>query len=213
MYTPEHFAASADDAYDLIRHHPLGTLVYVHAGGLDANPIPWELELAASGPPRLIGHVARANPLCAQLPAGAQVLVVFQAEQGYISPNWYPSKQATHQQVPTWNYRVVHVHGRVQLHEDPKWALGTVGKLTRTQEHRAQAALPHPGGAWKIKDAPPDYLTAQLAKIVGVEITITRVEAKFKLSQNRSHTDRTSAAAQVSAASLPALGAHMRHAG
>ena len=213
MYLPAHFAASTADAYDLIRQHPLGALVHQHAGGLDANHLPWKLETPEAAPARLIGHVARANPLLEQLHDGVDVLVIFQAEQAYISPNWYPSKHATHQQVPTWNYRVVHVHGRLQLHEDPKWALGAVGKLTRTQEQRAQAAVPHPGGAWKIKDAPPDYLTAQLAKIVGVEITITRVEAKFKLSQNRSHTDRTSAAAQVSAASLPALGAHMRHAG
>jgi len=138
------------------------------------------------------------------------VLVIFQAEQAYISPNWYPSKHATHQQVPTWNYRVVHVHGRLQLHDDRKWVLGAVGKLTRTHEARTQGVVPHAAGAWKIKDAPPDYLERQLAHIVGIEIAITRVQAKFKLSQNRSAEDRHEAATSVAAAGHPALGAAMQ---
>lgn len=154
--------------------------------------------------------MARANPLCTQLHDGAAVLVIFQAEQAYVSPNWYPSKHTTHRQVPTWNYRVVHVHGTVCLHDDRKWVLGAVGKLTRTHEARAQSALPQAAGPWKIKDAPPDYLDAMLAHIVGIEVVIERIEAKFKLSQNRSDADRSSAAEAVSAAGTPLLGDAMR---
>jgi transcriptional regulator len=210
MYTPAHFAASTEDAYDLVRAHPLGALVQLQAGSLDANHLPWELESPAQGPARLIGHVARANPLCSTLHDGAQVLVIFQAEQGYISPNWYPSKHEHHRQVPTWNYRVVHVHGTLRLHDDPKWVLGAVGKLTRTHEQRTQTALPHEAGPWKIKDTAPDYLAAQLAHIVGVEVEIARIDAKFKLSQNRSLQDRQHATQQVTAAGHPALGAAMQ---
>lgn len=210
MYLPPHFAASHTDALALIRQYPLGALVHVHGGGLDANHIPWELETPEGGPARLIGHVARANPLYTQLHDGAAVLVIFQAEQAYVSPNWYPSKHTTHRQVPTWNYRVVHVHGTVRLHDDRKWVLGAVGKLTRTQEARTQTHLPHTAGPWKIKDAPPDYLDAMLAQIVGVEVEIQRIEAKFKLSQNRSDADRSSAADALSAAGSPLLGDAMR---
>lgn len=210
MYLPPHFAASHADACALIRQYPLGALVHVHSGGLDANHIPWELEMPEGGPARLIGHVARANPLCTQLHDGAAVLVIFQAEQAYVSPNWYPSKHTTHRQVPTWNYRVVHVHGTVRLHDDRKWVLGAVGKLTRTQETQTQTRLAHTAGPWKIKDAPPDYLDAMLAHIVGIEVHIERIEAKFKLSQNRSAEDRSSAAEAVSAAGMPLLGDAMR---
>lgn len=211
MYTPAHFQPThPEDVADLIRTHPLGALVHVHADGLDANHLPWELETPANAPARLIGHIARANPLATQLQDGVQVLVIFRAEDGYVSPNWYPSKHESHQQVPTWNYRVVHVHGTVRLHDDKKWVLGAVGKLTRTHETRTQAALPHEADAWKIKDAQADYLEQQLGNIVGIEIAITRMEAKFKLSQNRSAEDRANAAQQVHAAGHSALGAAMQ---
>lgn len=211
MYTPAHFQpAHPEDAADLIRAHPLGALVHVHADGFDANHLPWELETPDQASARLIGHIARANPLATQLRDGAQVLVIFRAEDGYISPNWYPSKHKSHQQVPTWNYRVVHVHGTVRLYDDKKWVLGAVGKLTRTHEARTQVALPHEAGAWKMKDAQADYLERQLSSIVGIEIAITRMEAKFKLSQNRSAEDRAHAAQQVSAAGHPALGTAMQ---
>lgn len=209
MYTPAHFQASDADAFHLIRTHPLGALMHVHANGLDANHIPWELETPDQAPARLIGHIARANPLCAQLQDGTQVLVIFQAEQGYISPNWYPSKHEHHKLVPTWNYRVVHIHGTVRLHDDKKWVLAAIGKLTRTHEQRTHHALPHAAGPWKIKDTPPEHLESLLANIVGIEIAVQRIEAKFKLSQNRSQADMHSAATQVSAAGNPALGTAM----
>lgn len=211
MYIPPHFAPTQPhDAQALIRAHPLGALVHLHADGLDANHLPWVLETPEHAPQRLIGHIARANPLAMQLQESAAVLVIFRADDAYVSPNWYPSKHATHEQVPTWNYRVVHVHGTVHLHDDKKWVLSAVGKLTRTHEAQTQALLPHAAGAWKIKDAQPDYLDQQLGNIVGVEVLITRIEAKFKLSQNRSAQDRAGAAAGVIATGHPTLGAAIR---
>ena len=210
MYTPPPFQASNEEAYDVLRTYPLGALVHLHAGSLDANHLPWLLETPDDAPARLIGHIARANPLTTQLQDGASVMVIFQAEDAYISPNWYPSKHETHQQVPTWNYRVVHVHATVHLHDERKWVLGAVGKLTRMHEAHTQAALPHAAGAWKVKDAAPDYLERQLSNIVGIELHIRRIEAKFKLSQNRNEQDRHGAAAQVAAAGSSALGAAMQ---
>ena len=187
MYLPAHFAASTADAYDLIRQHPLGALVHQHAGGLDANHLPWELETPEAAPARLIGHVARANPLLEQLHDGVDVLVIFQAEQAYISPNWYPSKHETHRQVPTWNYQAVHAHGTITIHDDERFVRGVVARLTRRHEARQPAP-------WKMGDAPVDYIDAQVRAIVGVEIAITALTGKMKLSQNRATRDRLSAA-------------------
>lgn len=210
MYNPSHFHIT-DSAVlqDLIRQHPLGCLVAQTADGLDANHLPFELLQDEDGQLRLLAHVARANPLWQQLGNGAAVLVIFKAQDGYISPNWYPSKHEHHKLVPTWNYRVVHIHGTVRLHDDKKWVLAAIGKLTRTHEQRTHHALPHAAGPWKIKDTPPEHLESLIANIVGIEIAVQRVEAKFKLSQNRSQADMHSAATQVSAAGNPALGTAM----
>ena len=212
MYTPPHFAASTSDAYALIRTHPLGALVHAHAAGLDANHLPWELEVpeSSANDARLIGHVAKANPLVQQLRDGDAVLVIFHAEQAYVSPNWYPSKAGNHLAVPTWNYRVVHVHGRVRLHTDQRFLLRVLGKLTRTHETLTQQVLPDTQGPWSPKDMPHDALMERLTQIMGLEITIDRVEAKFKLNQNRSDADRLNAAHQVSAAGHSALGQAMQ---
>ena len=211
MYNPAHFAVTDQAAlYDLIRHAPLGMLVNHGPDGLDANHIPWELQQGPEGTDRLIGHMARANPLCQQLQQGGDVLVVFRAEQGYISPNWYPSKHATHRQVPTWNYRVVHVHGRVALRDDEKFVRGVVGRLTRTHEQQAQAMAPHPAGAWKMGDAEPAYLQQMLSAIVGLEVEIVRLEGKFKLGQNRSAEDREGAADWLDKGQQTQLATRMR---
>lgn len=212
MYIPSDFQVTdQEEALALVRAHPLGMLVHVHAGGLDANHIPWELETLEpdAGGTRLIGHVAQANPLVQQLRDGDEVLVVFRAEHAYVSPNWYPSKKATHLLVPTWNYRVVHVHGHVRLHTDQRFLLRVLGKLTRTHENRIQARLPDPDGPWGPKNMPHDVLMERLQHLVGLEIAVERLEAKFKLSQNRSDADRLAAARHVSAAGEPMLGAAM----
>lgn len=189
MYLPTHFAEEKPEAlHHLITHNPLGALVTLGPDGLDANHIPFELDTTAGPRGTLRAHVARANPVWQQVQGGDPVLVIFRAEEGYISPNWYPSKHATHRQVPTWNYRVVHVHGTIQIHDDEKYVRGVVGRLTREHERRTGDAQP-----WKMSDSEPDYINGLIRAIVGVKIHITRITAKFKLSQNKDATDRQGA--------------------
>lgn len=191
MYVPSHFEESRlPHLQDFIAEHPLGVLVTQDGNGLDANHLPFELEGQAGGYGLLRAHVARNNPVWQTLAQGAEVLVVFRAEDAYISPNWYPSKHEFHKQVPTWNYSVVHAHGRITVHDDEKYVRGLVARLTR--KHEAAQARP-----WKMGDAPHDYIDTMLQAIVGIEIDITRLVGKFKLSQNREERDRMGAAAAL----------------
>ena len=199
MYTPPHFQLTdAQELHRILREHPLGVLVTHGPDGLDANHIPFEYDPAHGPLGTLTGHVARANPLWQQCREGADVLVVFRGVEGYISPNWYPSKHEAHRQVPTWNYEVVHAHGRLTVRDDERFVRGVVARLTRTHE----ASQPHP---WKMGDAPPDYLDAMLQAIVGIEIAVTRLEGKAKLSQNKEARDRAGAAAALEAQGQQAL--------
>jgi transcriptional regulator len=188
MYVPPHFEVSNPAVlHDLIAHHPLGVLITQSESGLNANHIPFELEASDSTHGILRAHVARNNTVWQLSANGDEVLVVFQAEDAYISPNWYPSKHETHQQVPTWNYRVVHAYGKITIHDDEKYVRALVGRLTKKHE----ANQPKP---WKMSDAPRDYMEMMVKSIVGVEIEITRIIGKFKLSQNRENRDRLNAA-------------------
>ena len=183
MYLPEMFAESRpEEFFRLMREYPLGMLVTHTASGLEANHLPFLLDEDRGASGTLIAHVARANPVWWEVGDGAEVLVVFRGAQGYISPNWYPSKQETHRHVPTWNYEVVHAHGRIRVRDDEKFVRGVVARLTRTHE----AGEPQP---WKMTDAPDDYIAEQLGHIVGIEVELTRVEGKRKLSQNRDQRD------------------------
>jgi len=184
MYLPRHFEETRPDIlHALMRARPLATLVTSDgAGGFDANHIPLHLDPAAGPHGVLRGHVARANPLWRQPGDGAEVLVVFRGAQGYVSPGWYPGKHETHRHVPTWNYEVVHAHGRLRVRDDAAFVRGVVARLTRAHE----AGEPTP---WKMGDAPADYLAAELAQVVGIEIELTRLQGKRKLSQNRDARD------------------------
>jgi transcriptional regulator len=183
MYLPPHFAEhDAQQLHRIVREAPLGALVTHTAGGLDADHIPFELDAARGPCGTLQGHVARANPLWQRVADGAEVLVIFRAQQGYISPGWYPGKQETHRMVPTWNYEVVHAHGRLRVVDDARFVRGVVARLTR----RHEAAEPQP---WKMGEAPPDFLEQLLAMIVGIEVEISRLEGKRKLGQNREARD------------------------
>ena len=199
MYNPSHFHIT-DSAIlqDLIRQHPLGCLVAQTADGLDANHLPFELLQDEDGQLRLLAHVARANPLWQQLGNGAAVLVIFKAQDGYISPNWYPSKHETHEQVPTWNYQVVHAHGTIQIRDDEKFVRGVVGRLTRTHESRASDLPGNTFAPWKMSDAAAPYLQKMLGAIVGLEISVQRLEGKFKLSQSKLAADRMALAETLS---------------
>jgi len=185
MYLPAHFAETrTTELHALIGENPLGTLVTVGPDGLDANHIPFELLTGQGEHGVLQAHLARANPLVEQIVDGMSVMVVFQGPQAYISPNWYPSKHETHQQVPTWNYQVVHAHGRIHLRDDERFVRGIVARLTREHETRAQELPP-----WRMTDSSPDYIARMLAAIVGIEIEIERLVGKFKLSQNKTPQD------------------------
>lgn len=140
----------------------------------------------------LRAHVARANPVWQE--AGAETVAIFQGPDAYISPNWYPSKHQTGKAVPTWNYAVVHAHGRLRVIEDREWLLQLVTELTNTHERTQQ--LP-----WKVSDAPQDYLERMLEMIVGIEMPVEKLVGKWKVSQNRSDSDRAGVAAGLAAQS------------
>ena len=185
MYIPEHFLIkNLEVIHQIIQTNPLGVLVSMTPEGLDANHIPFELD---AGRGVLTAHVARANPVWQECKDGAEVLVIFRGNESYISPNWYPSKHETHRLVPTWNYEVVHVHGRLTVQDQEKFVRGVVGRLTRKHE----ATEPKP---WKMGDSAPEYIDGMVKAIVGIEIAITRLEGKAKLSQNREARDRLNAA-------------------
>jgi transcriptional regulator len=187
MYVPSHFQEPRlAQLHQLIAQNPFGVLITNGKTGLDANHIPFHLESQAGTFGVLHSHVARANPVWTDVNAGDEVLVVFQAEHAYISPNWYPSKHEFHKQVPTWNYRVVHAHGRLAIHDEKQYVGSVVARLTRT--HEANQVKP-----WKMSDSDADYLNQMLEAIVGLEISITRLVGKTKLSQNKQTSDIRSA--------------------
>ena len=177
MYTPSYFRETRAEAlHGLIREYPFATLVTHTAAGLTANHLPFELVDGV-----LHGHVARSNELARM--DGVELLLIFQGPDGYVSPNWYPTKHETGREVPTWNYAVVHVHGRLRVIEDAAWLRRLLDTLTDHHE----AAQPQP---WKVSDAPADHIEKSLHAIVGIEIAIERIEGKFKLSQNHPDGNR-----------------------
>ena len=207
MYIPPHFAETRPEELGrIIRAHPLGMLVTHGAGGLDADHIPFEFDPGAGTHGVLTAHVARANPLWQRCPTGSAVLVVFRGAEGYISPNGYPSKHEAHRQVPTWNYEVVHAHGTLTVRDDERFVRGVVGRLTR--RHEAAEARP-----WKMSDSAPDFIDGMLRQIVGIEIDITALVGKRKLSQNKDERDRLGAADALEARGHTALARRMREAG
>jgi len=177
MYTPRAFAETRIDALlGLIRDYPFATVVASAAQGPVANHLPVEWVDGA-----LHGHVARGNELAAL--DGAPVLAIFQGPQAYVSPNWYPSKRETGREVPTWNYAVVHVHGRLKTIDDPAWLRALLERLS----DRHEAGEPQP---WRVGDAPADHVERLLKAIVGIEIAVERIEGKSKLSQNHPRRNR-----------------------
>ena len=183
MYVPAHFNEPHKDVlHSLIVQNPFGTLITYGKSGLDANHIPLELAPDEGELGVLHAHVARSNPLWENVVDGDEVLVVFHAGDAYISPTWYPSKHETHRQVPTWNYVVVHAHGRIAIRDDEKYVRGVIARLTR----RHEATQPAP---WKMGDAPAEYIDTLVKSIVGVQIDITRLVGKSKLSQNKDARD------------------------
>jgi transcriptional regulator len=185
MYLPKHFEETRVQVlHDLIGTHPLGALVVMTPAGLDANHIPFEVDPEPAPFGTLRGHIARANPLWRDFSRDVEALVIFQGPGIYVSPSWYPTKQETAKVVPTWNYAVVHAYGPLRFIDDRDWLRAFVSKLTN--HHEAQRG----GEPWKVTDAPADYIEKQLGAIIGLEIPITRLVGKWKVSQNRPAQDR-----------------------
>lgn len=183
MYVPAHFAPPSPDAVrDLLDHHGAADLVTATADGLLATLLPFLHDPADDGSPGVLrGHVARNNDHWRAAPVG-EALVIVRGPDAYVSPSWYASKAEHGRVVPTWNYVTAHVYGEFVVHDDAAWTEQVVRDLTAKHE-----AARDPG--WSVDDAPERYIAGQLRAIVGVEVVISRVEAKWKLSQNRSAAD------------------------
>lgn len=184
LYVPRFNVMDADDVRPFVDAVATAQLVTVGEDGLpDATflPVLWEGD-------RLVGHLARANPHWRRIVDGAPALAVVTGPDAYVSPGWYASKAEHGKVVPTWNYSVVHLRGTVRVHDDAQWLRGLVTRLTDHHESSREAP-------WEVGDAPEDYVEKNLRPIVGVEVVVSSVEAKAKLSQNRSDEDRAGVAA------------------
>jgi len=184
MYNPPHFREERVEVlHQLIQQHRLATLVTLGVDGLIANHLPLVLDPSPAPLGTLRGHLSRANPQWRDSLQGVPALAIFHGPQAYVTPSWYPTRQETGRVVPTWNYVVVHAYGPLGTFDDPSLLEQHLRTLTNLQE----AALPRP---WSVDDAPADFFHSQLTGIIGIEIPVTRFEGKWKVSQNRSATDR-----------------------
>lgn len=184
MYVPKHHAlADADAARTLIESHALGAWVFEGPGGLVANHLPFFLERGRGAQGTLIGHVSRANPAWRALESGRPSVVMFRGPQAYVSPGWYPGKAGHGRVVPTWDYVVVHAHGRARAVHERDWLLRMLNRLSDAHE----ASRPAP---WRVADAPADFIERLLRGIVGIEMPIDRLEGKLKASQDEDLHDR-----------------------
>lgn len=177
MHIPKQFQQQDHEALcDVIRKHPLATLVVVTDSGLCANHIPLRLVRNSSTDIILQGHIAKANPLWKE--SSREVLAIFQSVDAYISPNWYPTKKENGKVVPTWNYVAVHASGQIQFINERLWKLNFLQSLTA--EHESNQAKP-----WAVSDAPEEFTEKLLSYIVGFEITVHELVGKWKISQNQ----------------------------
>jgi transcriptional regulator len=193
MYLPGHYAEThVEPLHALMHDHPLATLVTTRAGEFVANHIPLEFDATQGERGTLRGHVARANPVWHEHDPTREALAIFHGPAAYVSPSWYPSKERDPRVVPTWNYAAVHAYGPLRVIDDRDWLRALVTRLTDAHEQD----LP---GRWHISDAPRDFVDRMLRAIVGFEIPITRLEGKWKMSQNHPVENRRGAAAGLRA--------------
>lgn len=188
LYVPRFNVMASDDVRPFVDAVATAQLVTVGEDGLpDATflPVLWEGE-------HLVGHLARANTHWRRIVDGSPALAIVTGPDTYVSPSWYATKAEHGKVVPTWNYSVVHLRGRIRVHDEPDWVRALVTRLT--ERHEQPRAEP-----WAVTDAPEDYVAKNLRPIVGVEILIESVEAKAKLSQNRSDEDRAGVASGLAA--------------
>jgi transcriptional regulator len=183
VYQPEHFRVeNTGQMHALMRARPFATLISAGSLGIYASHMPTVLK--DEGPHGVIEcHLARANPHCNDLDGKQEALMIFHGTEGYITPNWYPSKARHGKVVPTWNYAVVHAYGRPHAIQDSEWLRRHVGELTAQQERNESKP-------WALSDAPESFIDAMLRGIVGFRFVISRLEGKWKMSQNREIDDR-----------------------
>ncbi|MDO5499989.1 MAG: FMN-binding negative transcriptional regulator [Propionibacteriaceae bacterium] len=189
MWIPERFEMGRDDTLELLHGMGAADLITPHAGGVEITYLPWVFDETRGDLGTLRSHLARQNPHAALLRESsaraadaaetpAESVVVVHGVDAYITPRWY-APSAGDRQVPTWDYVVAHVHGRVRVHDDPEWLLAQVTE----QSAKFEEAYAEP---WTPADAPADFIAGMCRAIVGLELEITRIEAKAKLSQNKS---------------------------
>lgn len=184
MYVPKHFAEDRLEVlHDLIRSRAFGTLVTLTPDGLGASHVPFVLKADPAPLGTLQGHLARANAQWKRSSPDVEALVIFHGPDAYITPSWYPTKRETGKVVPTWNYIVVHAHGKLEVIEDEDWLQSHVEELT----NQCERGRPEP---WKVSDAPAGFASKLLKGIVGVQIELSRLEGKWKLGQNRPQADQ-----------------------
>jgi transcriptional regulator len=183
MFIPQAFALSDEETSAALRHAEFGYLVTAAPDGLMVSPLPLLYDETSHS---LVGHVSRANPHWNA--DGAESVAIFAGPHAYISPSLYATTSETGKVVPTWNYEVLNVYGKLVAHDDPDWVLGLVTRLTTRQEDgRAEP--------WQVTDAPEKFVASQLKAIVGMELVISRVEGKAKMSQNQPERNRASVVA------------------
>ncbi|WP_159567727.1 FMN-binding negative transcriptional regulator [Budvicia diplopodorum] len=184
MYLPPAFKQHDIQAQaELIRHYPLGLLIAHGADGIEANLIPFLADVDAAGQLTLRAHLSRDNAQWKTLAEHRQCMVVFQGVEGYVSPSWYPSKkQSGGKAVPTWNYACVQVSGEAKIIDNPDWLLRLFNQLTTLHESNQREP-------WSVSDAPADFIADRLKGVIGIELVTTKVEGKWKLSQNRTEED------------------------
>jgi transcriptional regulator len=187
VYVPAHFAADEATVRDLLDHHGAADLVTATASGLVATFLPFVHDRSVGEHGALLGHVARPNDQWRAEPVG-EALVIVRGPDAYVSPAWYAAKAEHGRVVPTWNYVTAHVYGELVVHDDPAWVEDVVRRLTAKHE-AARRQSPGQAPQWSVDDAPRTFIEGQLRAIVGLELQITRIEAKAKLSQNRPVTD------------------------
>ena len=178
MYIPKHFQPSDKAAQEFLSQIESGHLVSNTEKGLVSTLLPLIYDQETNS---LLGHVAKLN-IQASLPTNQEALVISMLNETYISPNWYASKEEHHKVVPTWDYMMVHAYGQLVIHDEPEWILNQVTRLT----NHFEANQPKP---WNVDQAPTDYVDGQIRAIVGIELKINRIEASFKMSQNKSKAD------------------------
>ena len=201
MYVPPHFQQSdLPVLHEAMRSAGLVTLVSLGADGLIASHVPMLLDAEAGPYGTLVGHLAKPNPQGRGVAASVDALAIFLGPDAYITPSWYAAKREHGKVVPTWNYTAIHAYGPLEFFDDKDQLLDVVTRLTN--RHEGPRTAP-----WAVTDAPPDFIQAHLKGIVGFRLAVTRLDAKWKMSQNRPIADRTGVAGGLRAEGLDEVAA------